>query len=193
MKAFSNFVAGKWVAAASGATFENRNPADWNDVIGTFPRSGSEDVEQAVESAKRGFALWSRTPAPLRGDVLRRIGDLMSARKKEIADLMTREMGKVLAETRGDVQEGIDTAYYAATEGRRLFGHTVPSELRDKWAMSFRRPVGVAGLITPFNFPMAIPTWKMFPALVCGNAVILKPAEDTPHTATLLVEALLEA
>src|SRR6185295_1199652 len=104
-----------------------------------------------------------------------------------------REMGKPLQETRGDVQEGIDTAYYAATEGRRLFGHTVPSELRDKWAMSFRRPVGVAGLITPFNFPMAIPTWKMFPALVCGNAVILKPAEDTPHTATLLVEALLEA
>src|SRR5690349_12017418 len=193
MKSFKNFIAGKWVEASSGSTFENRNPADWNDVIGTFPRSGAEDVERAVESAKRGFALWSRTPAPLRGDVLRRIGDIMSSRKEEIADLMTREMGKPLQETRGDVQEGIDTAYYAAVEGRRLFGHTVPSELRNKWAMSYRRPMGVCGLITPFNFPMAIPTWKMFPALVCGNAVILKPAEDVPHSSTLLVEALLEA
>ena len=125
--------------------------------------------------------------------MLRRVGDLMLERKEEIANLMTREMGKPLAETRGDVQEGIDTAFYAATEGRRLFGHTVPSELRDKWAMSFRRPIGVVGLITPFNFPMAIPTWKLFPALVCGNSAILKPAEDVPHTATVLVEILLEA
>jgi alpha-ketoglutaric semialdehyde dehydrogenase len=193
MKSFKNFVAGKWVDASSGATFENRNPADWKDVIGTFPRSGSDDVEKAVESAKRGFAAWSRTPAPLRGDVLRKIGDIMSARKEEIADLMTREMGKPLQETRGDVQEGIDTAYYAATEGRRLFGHTVPSELRNKWAMSFRRPIGVCGIITPFNFPMAIPTWKMFPALLCGNACVFKPAEDVPHTGTVLVEIMLEA
>ena len=193
MKSFKNFVSGKWVDAASGATFENRNPADWNDVIGSFPRSGAEDVEKAVESAKRGFAMWSRTPAPLRGDVLRRIGDLMSSRKEEIADLMTREMGKPLQETRGDVQEGIDTAYYAATEGRRLFGHTVPSELRNKWAMSFRRPIGVCGIITPFNFPMAIPTWKMFPALLCGNACIFKPAEDVPHSGTVLIEIMLEA
>jgi aldehyde dehydrogenase (NAD+) len=193
MKSFKNFIAGKWVESSSGATFENRNPADWNDVIGTFPRSGAEDVERAVESAKRGFALWSRTPAPLRGDVLRRIGDIMSSRKEEIADLMTREMGKPLQETRGDVQEGIDTAYYAATEGRRLFGHTVPSELRNKWAMSFRRPIGVCGIITPFNFPMAIPTWKMFPALLCGNACIFKPAEDVPHTGAVLVEIMLEA
>ena len=116
--------------------------------------------------------------------MLRRVGDLLVARKEELADAMTREMGKVLAETRGDVQEGIDTAYYAATEGRRLFGHTVPSELRNKWAMSYRRPIGVAGLITPFNFPLAIPTWKMFPALLCGNAVIIKPSEDVPHTVT---------
>ena len=125
--------------------------------------------------------------------MLRRVGDLLVKRKEEIADLMTREMGKPLTETRGDVQEGIDTAYYAATEGRRLFGHTVPSELRNKWAMSFRRPIGVAGIITPFNFPLAIPTWKMFPALVCGNACVFKPAEDVPHTATVLVEILLEA
>src|SRR5688572_3178507 len=193
MKAFSNFVAGKWVAAASGGTFENRNPADWNDVIGSFPRSKAEDVERAVESAKRGFALWSRTPAPLRGDVLRKIGDLMAARQEELADLMTREMGKPLQGTRGDVQEGIDTAYYAATEGRRLFGHTVPSEMPSKWAMSFRRPIGVCGIITPFNFPLAIPTWKMFPALLCGNACVFKPAEDVPHTGTVLVEILLEA
>ncbi len=129
----------------------------------------------------------------MRGDVLRRVGDLLAARKEDLARTMTREMGKVLEETRGDVQEGIDTAYYAATEGRRLFGHTVPSELRDKWAMSYRRPIGVAGIITPFNFPMAIPTWKIFPALVCGNAVIFKPAQDVPHTATRFVEILLEA
>src|ERR1044071_4250004 len=193
MKSFKNFVAGKWVDAASGATFENRNPADWNDVIGSFPRSSSEDVTRAVASANKGFGVWSRTPAPLRGDVLRKVGDLMSSRKEEIADLMTREMGKPLAETRGDVQEGIDTAYYAATQGRQLFGHTVPSELRRKWAMSFRRPIGVAGIITPFNFPLAIPTWKMFPALVCGNACIFKPAEDVPHTGHTLVEIMLEA
>jgi aldehyde dehydrogenase (NAD+) len=190
---FRNYIGGQWVAPASGEYFENRNPADAQDLIGRFPRSSGEDVDRAVAAARRGFAEWRRTPAPIRGDVLRRTGDLLAARKEEIARAMTREMGKVLTETRGDVQEGIDTAFYAATEGRRLFGHTVPSELRDKWAMSFRRPIGVAGLISPFNFPLAIPTWKMFPALVCGNAVILKPAEDVPHTATLLVEILLEA
>ena len=190
---FKNFIAGEWVAPRTGAYFENRNPADWNEIIGCFPRSGPDDVARAVESAKRGFALWSKTPAPIRGEVLHRVGDLLVQRKEAIAEAMTREMGKVLAETRGDVQEGIDTAHYAHTEGRRLFGRTVPSELRNKWAMSFRRPIGVAGLITPFNFPMAIPTWKMFPALLCGNAVIFKPAEDVPHTAHLLVEILLDA
>src|SRR5213595_4159886 len=193
MKKFNNYIAGKWVGPESGEYFDNRNPADRGDVIGKFPLSDRRDVERAVESARRGFASWRRTPAPARGDVLRAVGDLMTRRKEEIADAMTREMGKPLQETRGDVQEGVDTAYYAASEGRRLFGRTVPSELRNKWAMSFRRPIGVAGLITPFNFPMAIPTWKMFPALLCGNAVILKPAEDVPHTAHLLVEVLLEA
>ena len=193
MKQFNNFIAGSWAVPDSGDYFENRNPADRNDLIGTFPLSGASDVQRAVESAKRGFAEWRRTPAPARGDVLRIVGDLLSKRKEEIADLMTREMGKPLTETRGDVQEGIDTAYYASSEGRRLFGHTVPSELRNKWAMSYRRPIGIAGLICPFNFPLAIPTWKMFPALVCGNSVIFKPAEDVPHTATVLVEILLEA
>src|SRR5205807_9006660 len=139
------------------------------------------------------FAQWSRTPAPARGEVLHRVGDLLVERKEVIARAMTREMGKVVAETRGDVQEGIDTAHYAHTEGRRLFGRPVPSELRHKWAMSFRRPIGVAGLITPVTSPVAISTWKMFPALLCGNAVIFKPAEDVPLTAHLLVEVLLEA
>ena len=190
---FKNFIAGAWVEPSTGEYFENRNPADWNDLIGRFPSSGPEDVSRAAASAQRGFALWSRTPAPVRGQVLQRAGDLLVRRKEELARAMTREMGKVLLETRGDVQEGIDTAYYAHTEGRRLFGRTVPSELRSKWAMSYRRPIGVAGIITPFNFPLAVPTWKLFPALLCGNAVIWKPSEDVPHTAHLLVELLLEA
>ena len=193
MKKFNNFIAGAWVSPATGRYFVNNNPADTSDVIGEFPLSGPEDVAKAVESAKRGFAQWSRMPAPARGDVLRRVGDILTRRKDELADLMTREMGKPLAETRGDVQEGIDTAYYAATEGRRLFGHTVPSEMQSKWAMSFRRPIGVCGIITPFNFPLAIPTWKMFPALLCGNACIFKPGEDVPHAGTALVEVFLEA
>src|SRR5204863_5752374 len=193
MPDFKNLVAGKWVAPTTGEYFDNVNPADKTDVIGRFPLSGDDDVARAVHSAKCGFEIWRKTPAPARGDVLRRVGDILTRRKDEIADLMTREMGKPLTETRGDVQEGIDTAYYAATEGRRLFGHTVPSELRDKWAMSFRRPIGVTGIITPFNFPLAIPTWKMFPALVCGNACVFKPAEDVPHTGTVLVEIMIEA
>jgi aldehyde dehydrogenase (NAD+) len=193
MSNFKNFIAGQWVEPSTGAYFENRNPADVRDLVGCFPRSSTADVDAAVASARRGFDEWRRTPAPARGDVLRRIGDLMSDRKEEIADLMTREMGKPLTETRGDVQEGIDTAYYAAVEGRRLFGHTVPSELRNKWAMTYRRPIGVCGIITPFNFPLAIPTWKMFPALVCGNACVFKPAEDVPHTGHVLVEIMLEA
>ncbi len=188
-----NFSGGEWVEPATGQYFENRNPARQSELIGRWPRSGAEDVERAVRAARQAYDGWRRTPAPERGDILRRVGDLLTERKEEIARAATREMGKVLLETRGDVQEGIDTAYYAATEGRRLFGHTVPSELREKWAMSYRRPIGVAGLITPFNFPLAIPTWKMFPALLSGNTVILKPAEDVPHTATLLVEVLEEA
>ena len=192
-KTFQNFIAGAWCAPASGEHFENRNPADTRDLIGRFPLSNAADVDRAVASAGRGFERWRRTPAPARGDVLRRVGDLLVQRKEEIADLMTREMGKPLTETRGDVQEGIDTAYYAATMGRQLAGRTVPSEMPDKWAMSFRRPIGVAGIVTPFNFPLAIPTWKMFPALVCGNACVFKPAEDVPHTGHVLVEIMLEA
>jgi aldehyde dehydrogenase (NAD+) len=190
---FKNFIGGKWVPPLSGAYFENRNPADTSDLIGRFPDSGPEDVAAAVRSARRGFEAWRAVPPPARGDLLRRLGDLLSEKKEELATGMTREMGKVLSEARGDVQEGIDTAYYAAGEGRRLFGRTVPSELRSKWAMSYRRPIGIAGLVTPFNFPMAIPTWKMFPALLCGNSVVLKPSEDVPHSAHRLVELALEA
>ena len=192
-KTYKNFIDGEWVPSVTGRTFENRNPANTSDLIGHFPESSARDVSAAVKAAKRGFEIWRRVPAPARGDVLRRVGDLLVEHKEDLARSMTREMGKVPAETKGDVQEGIDTAYYAATEGRRLFGHTVPSELRAKWAMSYRRPIGIAGLITPFNFPLAIPTWKMFPALLCGNAVIIKPSEDVPHTVHRLVELLLEA
>lgn len=190
---FRNLIGGEWVEPASQDYFENRNPADTSDVIGLWPRSGADDVDRAVAAAHQGFKRWRRTPAPGRGDVMRRAGDLLTERKEEIARAMTREMGKVLQETRGDVQEAIDTAYYAATEGRRLFGHTVPSELADKWAMTYRRPLGVCGVICPFNFPLAIPSWKIFPALLSGNAVVFKPAEDVPHTGSLFVEILLDA
>jgi alpha-ketoglutaric semialdehyde dehydrogenase len=190
---FKNFINGKWVEAKSGKTFENRNPANWNDVVGVFPKSGKEDVDEAVKAARVAFEKWRLIPAPARGDILRKTGDLLVKNKEEIAREMTREMGKVLTETRGDVQEGIDTAYYAATEGRRLFGHTVPSELPDKFAMAIRVPVGVAAIITPWNFPMAIPTWGIFPALLSGNTVVFKPASDTPKTAARLVEILMEA
>jgi len=190
---YKNFINGKWVEAKSGKTFENRNPADRRDLIGLFPASGPEDVEEAVSAARKAFGEWRLAPAPKRGEILYRVGELLRQRKEEIARAMTREMGKVLKETRGDVQEGIDTAYYTAGEGRRLFGETTPSELPDKFAMSVRVPVGVCGLITPWNFPMAIPTWKIFPALLCGNTVVLKPAEDTPYTAVKLFELLEEA
>ncbi len=192
-KKFQNFIDGKWCDAQSGKTFEDRNPANWDEVVGAFPKSGKEDVDRAVKAARRAFEQWRLIPAPKRGDIMRKVGDLMVARKEELARQMTREMGKVLAETRGDVQEGIDTAYYAATEGRRLFGHTVPSELPNKFNMAVRVPIGVAGIVTPWNFPMAIPTWKIFPALLSGNTVVFKPASDTPATATSLVEILLEA
>jgi acyl-CoA reductase-like NAD-dependent aldehyde dehydrogenase len=192
-KKFQNFINGKWVDAKSGQTFENRNPANWDEVLGTFPKSGKEDVDEAVKAARSAFDAWRLTPAPKRGDILRKVGDLMVARKEELAHQMTQEMGKVLAETRGDVQEGIDTAYYAGTEGRRLFGHTVPSELPNKFNMALRVPIGVAGIVTPWNFPMAIPTWKIFPALLCGNTIVFKPASDTPATATALVQILLDA
>lgn len=192
-KKYQNFINGKWSDAKSGKTFENRNPANWDELVGIFPKSSAEDTIEVITAARTAFEKWRLVPAPKRGDILKKVGDIMVARKEEIAQLMTREMGKVLVETRGDVQEGIDTAYYAASEGRRLFGHTVPSELPNKFNMAMRVPIGVAGVITPWNFPMAIPTWKIFPALLCGNTVVFKPASDTPATATVLVEILAEA
>ena len=190
---FKNHIDGKWLGAAAGKTFENRNPAKRDDLIGLFPASSGEDVDAAVQAAKKAFAAWRLVPAPKRGELLYRVGELLRKYKEDIARGMTREMGKILKETRGDVQEGIDTAFYVAGEGRRLFGETTPAELPNKFAMSVRMPIGVCALITPWNFPMAIPTWKMFPALLCGNTVVLKPAEDTPHTASRLVEILTEA
>ncbi len=192
-KEYLNYINGEWVPADSGQWFENRNPARWNEVIGLFPKSGASDVNRAVAVAREAFKKWRLVPAPERGAILKRAGDIMVARKEELARDMTREMGKVLAETRGDVQEGIDTFYFASTEGRRLYGHTVPSEMPNKWNMSFRIPIGVAGLITPWNFPMAIPCWKAVPALLCGNTVVIKPASDTPLTVNHLAEILTEA
>ena len=190
---FKNYIDGKWLAGASAKTFENRNPANRDDLIGLFPASAAADVNAAVAAAKRAFPNWRLVPTPKRGELIYRVGELLRKHKEDIARSMTREMGKILKETRGDVQEGIDTAFYVAGEGRRLFGETTPAELPNKFAMSVRTPIGVCALITPWNFPMAIPTWKMFPALLCGNTVVLKPAEDTPHTAVRLVEILQEA
>ena len=189
---YKNYIDGKWLAAEA-KTFENRNPANRNDLIGLFPASESSDVDAAVAAANRAFHDWRLVPAPQRGEILYRVGVLLRQRKEDIARTMTREMGKILKETRGDVQEAIDTAFYTAGEGRRLFGQTTPSELPDKFALSVRMPIGVCALITPWNFPIAIPAWKLFPALLCGNTVVLKPAEDTPLTAVKLFEVLEEA
>jgi aldehyde dehydrogenase (NAD+) len=177
---------------ATSATFESRSPAN-GELLGTFPRSGADDVEHAVEAAKAAFDGWRLTPAPRRGQILFRFAQLLERDKDALAELMSREMGKVLAEAGGDVQEAIDMSYYMGGEGRRLFGQTTPSEMPDKFQMSVRLPVGVVGAITPWNFPIAIPSWKLAPALVCGNTVVLKPAEDTPALAQRFVDLLAEA
>ena len=191
-KSFQNYVAGQWIDAAGGETFESVNPAS-GDVIGVFPRSTAEDVDRAVAAAKSAYEEWRLVPAPKRGEILFRFAQLLTDEKAELTDLMTREMGKVKAEAGGDVQEAIDMSYYMAGEGRRLFGQTTPSELRDKFNMSVRMPIGVVGVITPWNFPIAIPSWKIVPALVCGNTVVFKPATDTPLLGLRFVELLTEA
>jgi aldehyde dehydrogenase (NAD+) len=190
---FHNLIGGEWLPAVSGKTILNLNPADHSDVVGAFPSSHSEDVALAVAAAKKAFASWRLVPAPKRAEILVRAGILLQQRKEQFARDMTREMGKVLAETRGDVQEAIDEAFYVAGEGRRLFGQTTPSELQNKFAMSMRVPVGVVGLITPWNFPMAIPSWKLFPALVSGNTCVIKPATDTQLSTYNLVRTLVDA
>jgi aldehyde dehydrogenase (NAD+) len=189
---FRNYIGGKWVPATSGATFESRNPANRDELMGTFPRSTAEDLDAAVQAASDVYRDWMSTPGPERADHLLRAGLILEKRKEELSELMTREMGKTLKESRGDVQEGIDFAFYMAGEGRRFFGHTVPSELRNKFSMTVRHPIGVVGLITPWNFPIAIPLWKIAPAVVAGCTSIFKPAEDTPLLATLLVQIFEE-
>jgi acyl-CoA reductase-like NAD-dependent aldehyde dehydrogenase len=189
---YRNLIGGEWMDARSGATFASVSPANHEDLVGEFPASSASDVDAAVEAARRAFPAWSLLPAPKRGEILFRIGRLLAEHKEELSRLMTREMGKVLPEARGDVQEAIDVAYYMAGEGRRLFGQTVPSEMPDKFAMSIRRPIGVVGIITPWNFPVAIPAWKLFPALICGNTVVMKPASDTPACMVRFVELLME-
>jgi acyl-CoA reductase-like NAD-dependent aldehyde dehydrogenase len=188
-----NFIGGEWVESATGATFENINPADTSDRIGVFQRSNAADVAKAVEAARSAYMQWRKTPPPKRAEILFNAGRLLIERKESLARDMTREMGKPLEEARGDVQEAIDMTFYMAGEGRRLFGQTTTSELPSKFCMSVRSPIGVCGLITPWNFPMAIPAWKIMPALICGNTVVIKPAEDTPLSAFNLVSILAEA
>jgi alpha-ketoglutaric semialdehyde dehydrogenase len=191
-RANKNFIGGEWVDAVSRETFESSSPAT-GELIGTFPRSGAEDVDRAVEAAREAYEEWRLVPAPARGEILFRFGALVRDHKDDLALLMSREMGKVLPEAGGDVQEAIDMSFYMAGEGRRLFGQTTPSELRDKFNMSVRMPIGVVGVITPWNFPIAIPSWKIAPALVCGNTVVFKPATDTPALGERFVELLTEA
>jgi aldehyde dehydrogenase (NAD+) len=187
-----NFIGGEWVDAASRETFDSVSPAD-GELIGTFPKSGAEDVDRAVAAAKEAYEEWRLVPAPRRGEILFRFAQLLVEQKADLTELMTHEMGKVKAEAGGDVQEAIDMSYYMGGEGRRLFGQTTPSELRDKFNMSVRMPIGVVGVITPWNFPIAIPSWKIMPALVCGDTVVFKPATDTPALGQRFVELLDEA
>ena len=192
-KVYKNFICGEWVESQSGRVFENRNPAAAQELIGVFPQSDAHDVEAAVEAAAEAFRRWRLVPAPRRGEILFRAAQMLQERKESFAVDMTREMGKILTETRGDVQEAIDMGYFMAGEGRRLYGQTTPAEMPNKFALTVRMPLGVCGLITPWNFPMAIPSWKIFPALICGNSVVLKPATDTPLSCYHLVKVLAEA
>jgi alpha-ketoglutaric semialdehyde dehydrogenase len=192
-KVFKNFIDGEWVESTTGETFEDRNPADAREVVGIFQKSGKDDVDAAIDAARRAFAKWRLVPAPRRAEIVYKAAEMLIERKEEYARDMTREMGKILKETRGDVQEAIDTAYYMAGEGRRLFGPTTPSELPNKFAMAVRQPLGVCAMITPWNFPMAIPSWKLLPAIVCGNTCVIKPAQDTPLSTFNLVRTLSDA
>lgn len=192
MQEYKLFINGEWTESSSSETFEDINPATL-DVIARLHKASEEDVERAADSAADAFEKWSSTPAPSRGKILFRAARMLEERKEELARLMTIEMGKILKETRGDVQEAIDITYYAAGEGRRLLGETTPSELPDKFCMTVRRPIGVVGLITPWNFPLAIPAWKVMPALISGNTLVFKPASDTPLLSIELVKILSEA
>ncbi len=187
---YKNFIGGQWVKPSTNNYLENLNPADTRDSVGLFPASGIEDVNAAVDAAREALPKWKAVPAPKRAEILYRAGEILMQRKEESAQQMTREMGKVIKEARGDVQEAIDMIFYTAGEGRRLHGYTTPSEMPHKFAMCVRQPIGVCSLITPWNFPMAIPSWKMIPALICGNTLVIKPAEDTPLSTINLVKVL---
>lgn len=189
---FKNLINGKWVESHSGRTFTRKNPAT-GELVGTYTASDHQDVHDAVRAAANAFRSWRLYPAPKRGEILFRAAQILQQRKEELAREMTEEMGKILDETRGDVQEAIDMTYYMAGEGRRLFGETTPSEMRNKFQMSVRKPLGVVGLITPWNFPIAIPSWKTMPALIAGNTVVIKPATYTPKLTIRLAEILQEA
>ncbi|MGB4990819.1 MAG: aldehyde dehydrogenase family protein, partial [Pyrinomonadaceae bacterium] len=193
IKKYSNYINGEWVKSSSGEWFDNVNPADTTDIVGRFAASNADDVNAAVDAAKNAATRWRRTPAPKRAEILFRLGEILRANKDEFTQQMTREMGKVLKEAGGDVQEAIDCTYYTAGEGRRLHGFTTPAEMPNKFAMCVRQPVGICGLITPFNFPMAIPSWKLIPALVCGNTVVLKSGEDVPLSSLNLIKACEQA
>lgn len=188
-----NYIGGRWVESASGRTFPDLNPADPSQTVAVFQDSSAADIDQAVAAAQSAFRSWRLTPAPKRGEILYRAAQIIEARKEKLARDMTREMGKVLTEARGDVQEAVDMTYYMAGEGRRLFGQTTPSELPSKYCMTERVPIGVCALVTPWNFPMAIPAWKCMPALICGNSLILKPSPEAPLSAWNLVKILEEA
>jgi aldehyde dehydrogenase (NAD+) len=192
-KVYKNYINGEWVEARGGRSFENRNPANTDELVGMFPDSSEEEANAAIDAAREAFKKWRLVPAPKRAEILFRAAELLLRRKEELSRDMTREMGKVLAETRGDVQEAIDMTYYMAGEGRRQFGQTSPSELPNKFCMTVRQPLGICAMITPWNFPMAIPSWKIMPALILGNTVVFKPASDTPLSAYNLVQILGEA
>ncbi|MEW5923383.1 MAG: aldehyde dehydrogenase family protein [Candidatus Zixiibacteriota bacterium] len=192
VKEYKNYIGGEWVKSKSGKTFENINPANKDEVVGIFQKSTPEDVNAAVAAAKEAFKKWRLVPAPKRAEILYRVAERVTREKEKLAKDMTREMGKVLKETRGDVQEAIDLGFYMAGEGRRQWGVTTPSEMPNKFQMCVRQPKGVVGLITPWNFPMAIPSWKMMPALVLGNTVVIKPATDTPLSVYNYVKILEE-
>ncbi len=192
-KLFNNYINGKWKASSSGETFENINPANHDEVVGRFQKSNKKDVNEAISAAEEALPQWRATPAPKRGEILFKVAELLLQQKESLAQDMTREMGKVIGETRGDVQEAIDLTYYTAGEGRRLLGETVPSELKNKFCMSVRMPVGIVSAITPWNFPIAIPSWKLVPALVCGNTVVIKPATDTPLSVVNFVKVCEKA
>lgn len=192
-KVYKNFINGEWVESSSGKTFENRNPANTDEVVGVFQKSNADDVNDAITAAQEAYKKWRLVPAPKRGEIIYKASAMLLDRKEEFSQQMTREMGKVIAETRGDTQEAIDMAFYMAGEGRRLFGQTTPSEMRNKFNMTIRQPLGVCSFITPWNFPMAIPAWKSMPALVAGNTVVIKPATDTPLSVANMMEVLHQA